>query len=103
MSSNNSNNSSSASSVSSVGAGDRSALSGPGVPGRVPAVNPVDRTIRPSRSQAEGGSINGQVFVTLRGNRIGRSHGRRPAMSRIGAGTYPRLDEVSEGIEIGFK
>ena len=103
MSSNNSNNNSSASSVSSVGAGDRGALSGPGVPGRVPAVNPVDRTIHPSRSQAEGGSVNGQVFVTTRGDRIGRSPGRRPAMSRIGAGSYPRLDEVSEGIEIGFK
>ena len=86
-----------------MGAGDRSALSGPGVPGRVPAVNPVDRTLHPSRSQAEGGSINGQVFVTIRGDRITHTHGRCPAMSRIGAGTYPRLDEVSEGIEIGFK
>src|ERR1700689_3782138 len=103
MSSNDSNNDSSASSVSSVGAGDRGALSGPGVPGRVPAINPVDRTIHPTRSQAEGGAINGQVFVTTRGDQIACPHGRRPQLSCIGAGPHPRLDEVSKGIEIGFK
>ena len=93
------------------GAGDRGALSGPGVPGalsgpgvpgRVPAITPVDQTVCPTRSQAEGGAINSQVFVTTGGDRITRPHGCRPQLSRIGVGPYPQLYEVSKRIEIGF-
>ena len=53
---------------------------------------PVDTLGRLTRSVQEGGEMRGNTFVTTRGDCISR-----PQHGRIG-GTYPRIDEVSEGI-----
>ena len=58
---------------------------------------PVDALGRSSRSLQEGGEMRGNTFVTTRGDQISRLHGHRPPQGRIG-GSYPRIDEVSEGI-----
>ena len=58
---------------------------------------PVDALGRSAQSLQEGGEMRGNTFVTTRGDQISRPHGRRPQHGRIG-GSYPRIEEVSEGI-----
>ena len=42
----------------------------------------------------------GNTFVTMRGDRISLAFGRHPTIERTGSGPYPRVDEVSEGLEL---
>ena len=58
---------------------------------------PVDALGHSSRSVQEGGEMRGNMFITTRGDKISRPHGRHPQQGRIG-GPHPRIDEVSEGI-----
>ena len=44
--------------------------------------------------------MEGNAFVTTRGDRISLAFGRRPTVGRTGSGPYPRVDEVSEGSEL---
>ena len=44
--------------------------------------------------------MEGNTFVTTRGDRISLAFGRRPTVGRTGSGPYPRVDEVSEGSEL---
>ena len=44
--------------------------------------------------------MEGNTFVTTRGDRISLAFGRRPTVGRTGSGPYPRVDEVSEGLEL---
>ena len=44
--------------------------------------------------------MEGNTFVTTRGDRISLAFGRRPTVGRTGSGLYPRVDEVSEGSEL---
>ena len=81
----------------------RGGLSGPGIPGSSPMVLPIDRQNSSARSREDGGEMVGPTFVTIRGDRISRPHGRRPQLSRIGAGPYPPIEQVGEGLELGFK
>ena len=53
---------------------------------------PVDALGRSARAVQEGGEMRGNTFVTMRGDQISR-----PPHGQIG-GSYPRIDEVSEGI-----
>ena len=53
---------------------------------------PVDTLGRSARAVQEGGEMRGNTFVTTRGDQISR-----PPQGRIG-GSYPKIDEVSEGI-----
>ena len=43
--------------------------------------------------------MEGNTFVTTRGDRISLAFGRRPTVGRTGDGPYPQVDEVSEGFE----
>ena len=42
----------------------------------------------------------GNTFVTMRGDKINLAFGRHPTVGRTGSGPYPRVDEVSEGLEL---
>ena len=44
--------------------------------------------------------MEGNTFVTTRGDRISLAFGRRPTVGRTGSSSYPRVDEVSEGLEL---
>ena len=44
--------------------------------------------------------MEGNTFVTMRGDRISLAFGRCPTVGRTGSGPYPRVDEVSEGSEL---
>ena len=44
--------------------------------------------------------MRGNTFVTTRGDRISLAFGRRLTVGRTGSGPYPRVDEVSEGLEL---
>ena len=44
--------------------------------------------------------MEGNTFVTTRGDRISLAFGRRLTVGRTGSGPYPRVDEVSEGSEL---
>ena len=41
--------------------------------------------------------MEGNTFVTMRGDRISLAFGRRPTVGRTGNGPYLRVDEVSDG------
>ena len=58
---------------------------------------PVDALGRSAQAIQEEGEMRGNTFVTMRGDHISRPHRCRPPQGRIG-GSYPRIDEVSEGI-----
>ena len=42
----------------------------------------------------------GNTFVTTRGDRISLAFSRCPIVGRTGNGPYPRVDEVSEGLDL---
>ena len=44
--------------------------------------------------------MEGNAFVTTRGDRISLAFGRHLMVGRTGSGPYPRVDEVSEGSEL---
>ena len=46
--------------------------------------------------------MEGNTFVTTRGDRISLAFGRRPTVGRTGSGPYPRVDEVGEQSVHGF-
>ena len=52
---------------------------------------------------AQGGYMRDGVFITTRGDRIGRPHGRRPVHGRTGPSPYPTAQEVGEQLVCGFK
>ena len=80
-----------------------------GLPTRAPGVNPSSHLVGPgipdrgvdvesaSRSTvavAQGGYMMNGVFITSRGDRISRPHGRRPAQGHTGPSPYPTVQEV---------
>ena len=75
-------------------------LVGPGMPAR--GVD-VESTSRSTIAVAQGGYMMNGVFVTTRGDMIGRPHGRRPVHGRTGPIPYPTVQEVGEQSVCGFK
>ena len=75
-------------------------LIGPGMPNRGVDVESASRS---TVAVAQGGFMMNGVFVTTRGDRISRPHGRRPPQGRLGATPYPSVQEVGEQSELGFK
>ena len=99
MSSNNSQSSSSLS-PSAPGFNPSGNLTGPGVPNRGLDVESASRS---TVAVAQGGYMRDGVFITTRGDRIGRPHGRRPVYGRTGPSPYPTVQEVGEQSVCGFK
>ena len=75
-------------------------LTGPVVP---PSSLNVESTSRTTVAMAQGGYMNSNVFITTRGDRIGRPHGHRPVHGRTGPTPYPSVQEVGEQSVCGFK
>ena len=63
----------------------------------------VESTSRSTVAVAQGGYMSNGVFITTRGDRIGRPHGRRPVHGRTGPSPYPTVQEVGEQSVCGFK
>ena len=75
-------------------------LVGHGMPARVFNVESASRS---TVAVAQGGYISNRVFVTTRGDRIGRLHGRSPLHGRTGPTPYPTVQEVGEQSVCSFK
>ena len=63
----------------------------------------VESLSRLTVAMAQGGYMMNGVFITTRGDRIGRLHGRRPIHGRTGPSPYPTVQEVGEQSVCGFK
>ena len=87
-------------SASATGFNPSSDLIGPGMP---PRGIDVESTSRSTVAVAQGGYMMNGVFVTTRGDRISRPHGRRPVHGRTGPSPYPTVQEVGEQSVCGFK
>ena len=75
-------------------------LTGPGMPDR--GVN-VESASRSTVAVAQGGYMSNGVFVTTRGDWIGRPHGHRPVHGHTGPMPYLTVQEVDEQLVCGFK
>ena len=63
----------------------------------------VELASRTTVAMAQGGYMRDRVFITTRGDRIGRLHGRRPVHGHSGPSPYPTVQEVGEQSVCGFK
>ena len=63
----------------------------------------VESASQSTVAMAQGGYMTNGIFVTTRGDRIGRPHRRRPLHGRTGPSPYPTVQEVGEQSVCGFK
>ena len=75
-------------------------LTGPGMPARGLDVESTSQT---TVAVAQGGYMSNNVFVTTRGDRIGRPHGHRPVHGHTGPTPYSTVQEVGEQSVCSFK